>query len=101
MKFLMTFARFAADPRSVFDVWDEYEIDPCQLREWQNNRRGCVADRRTAEHRHQPFCETSVPSLQRPLAFTTDAAFGRAHGRRVQATQRRSCTGKHPIIRGS
>ncbi len=46
-----TFAQFATDPQSAFDVWDEYEIDPQQLSDWQNNRRGCVVDRRTAERR--------------------------------------------------
>jgi putative ABC transport system permease protein len=47
----MTFAQFGTDPDQVFEVWSEFEIDPDQLRDWQRNRQGCVADRRLAEKR--------------------------------------------------
>jgi putative ABC transport system permease protein len=35
----------------VFEVFDELKIDPKQLQAWQENRRGCVVDRRLAERR--------------------------------------------------
>ena len=44
----MPFAQFATDAQEVFDVWDEFTIDPDQLSDWQNNRQGCVADYRLA-----------------------------------------------------
>lgn len=47
----MTFAQFATDPKHAFEVWDEFTIDPEQLKAWQSNRRGCVIDRRLAERR--------------------------------------------------
>ena len=45
----MPFAQFATDASQAFSVWSEYTIDAEQLAAWQNNRRGCVADRRLAE----------------------------------------------------
>lgn len=45
------FAQFGTDPQHVFQVWDEFRIDPQQLKNWQANRRGCVVDRRLAEKR--------------------------------------------------
>lgn len=47
----MPFAQFATDPQHVFKVWDEYRIDPQQLKAWQENRQGCIVDRRLAEKR--------------------------------------------------
>jgi putative ABC transport system permease protein len=47
----MPFAQFATDAREVFNVWDEYTIDPDQLAAWRKNRQGCVVDRRFAEKR--------------------------------------------------
>lgn len=47
----MPFAQFATDPKAVFDVWDEYHIDPAELASWQSTRSGCVVDRRLAEKR--------------------------------------------------
>jgi putative ABC transport system permease protein len=46
------FAQFATDPKAAFDVWPEYRISPEELKAWQNNRRGCVIDRRIAEQRN-------------------------------------------------
>jgi putative ABC transport system permease protein len=43
------FAQFGTDPEHAFRVWNEFTIDPAQLKAWQENRRGCVADRRLAE----------------------------------------------------
>ncbi len=45
----MPFAQFATDAKQAFEVWDEFQIPPDQLAEWQNDRQGCVADRRLAE----------------------------------------------------
>ena len=47
----MPFAQFGCDPKSVFDVWDEFSINPQQLAEFQKTRNGCVVDRRLAEKR--------------------------------------------------
>jgi putative ABC transport system permease protein len=47
----MPFAQFGVDPQAVFDVWDEFSIDPQQLTEFQKTRNGCVVDRRLAEKR--------------------------------------------------
>ena len=47
----MPFAQFATDADAAFQVWDEYRIPPDQLSAWQNNRQGCVVDRRMAERR--------------------------------------------------
>jgi len=47
----MPFAQFGTDAKHAFNVWNEYTIDPDQLNAWQNNRQGCVADRRLAEKR--------------------------------------------------
>ena len=47
----MPFAQFATDPRAVFNVWDEYRIDPAELAAWRSARNGCVVDRRLAEKR--------------------------------------------------
>ncbi len=47
----MPFAQFGTDPEHVFDVWDELTIDPQQLATWQDERQGCVVDRRLAEKR--------------------------------------------------
>jgi putative ABC transport system permease protein len=43
------FAQFGTDSEHAFQVWDEFTIDPAQLKSWQENRRGCVVDRRLAE----------------------------------------------------
>lgn len=45
------FAQFGTDPKHVFAVWDEFKIDPVQLKNWQDNRQGCVVDRRLAQKR--------------------------------------------------
>jgi putative ABC transport system permease protein len=47
----MPFAQFGVDPKAVFNVWEEISIDPKQLEAWQNNRQGCVVDRRMAVKR--------------------------------------------------
>jgi putative ABC transport system permease protein len=47
----MPFAQFATDADHVFNVWDEFTIDPKQLEAWQKNRQGCVVDRKLAERR--------------------------------------------------
>ncbi len=45
----MPFAQFGTDPTCVFNVWNEYKIDPEQLKEFKTNRQGCVVDRKLAE----------------------------------------------------
>ncbi len=46
-----SFTQFGTDPQLVFKVWDEFRIDPEQLKNWQSNRQGCVVDRRLADKR--------------------------------------------------
>jgi putative ABC transport system permease protein len=48
----MPFAQFGTDPKSVFQVWNEYRIDPEQLAKWQATRNGCIVDRRLAAKRN-------------------------------------------------
>ena len=43
------FAQFATDADHAFNVWDEFKIDPAQLKAWQEDRQGCVVDRILAE----------------------------------------------------
>lgn len=45
----MAFAQFGVHPKTVFNVWTEYIIDPKALDEFQTDRTACVADRRLAE----------------------------------------------------
>ena len=45
------FAQFGTDAEHVFKVWDEFKIDPQELKAWQDNRQGCVVDRRLAAQR--------------------------------------------------
>jgi putative ABC transport system permease protein len=45
----MAFAQFGTDPDNVFKVWSEFKIDPDQLKAFQENRQGCVADRKLAD----------------------------------------------------
>ena len=64
----------APTPSSVFDVWDEFKIDPDELKAWQENRQGCVVDRRLAEQRgwkigeRIPLQGTFYPVQPRPGA---------------------------------
>lgn len=48
----MPFAQFATDPEQVFSVWPEYTIPADQLKAFQDDRQGCVIDRRIAERRN-------------------------------------------------
>ena len=55
----MPFAQFATDPAHAFSVWPEFSIAAEQLTAWQENRQGCVVDRRLAEKciaEASPFC---------------------------------------------
>lgn len=47
----MPFAQFATDADHAFNVWEEFSIDPDQLKAWCANRQGCVVDRELAEKR--------------------------------------------------
>lgn len=47
----MSFAQFGCNPATVFEVWDEFKIEPQQLEAWKSTRNGCVADRRLAAKR--------------------------------------------------
>ncbi len=51
MEEAMPFAQFATDADHAFNVWDEYKIDPEQLKAWQQDNQGCVVDRKLAEKR--------------------------------------------------
>jgi putative ABC transport system permease protein len=48
---IATFAQLATDAKELMNVWAEFEIDPEQLRTWQQTRTGCIIDRRNAERR--------------------------------------------------
>ncbi len=43
------FAQFGVEPKSVFDVFNEYEIAEDQLAAFKNDKQGCVADKGLAE----------------------------------------------------
>ncbi|OAI53918.1 hypothetical protein AYO47_04010 [Planctomyces sp. SCGC AG-212-M04] len=45
----MSFAQFATDAEHAFNVWDEFKIDPKQLKDWQDDNQACVADKALAE----------------------------------------------------
>jgi putative ABC transport system permease protein len=45
----MSFAQFATDAEHAFNVWDEFKIAPEELKAWQEDNQGCVADRTLAE----------------------------------------------------
>jgi len=47
----MPFAQFGTDPKNAFEVWNEWKIGPEQLSAWQDDRQGCIADRKLAEKR--------------------------------------------------
>jgi len=47
----VSFAQFATDPQHVLQVWEEFRVQPEVLRAWDENRRGCVSDRRLAARR--------------------------------------------------
>ncbi|AMV18952.1 ABC transporter permease [Planctomyces sp. SH-PL14] len=47
----MPFAQFATDANYVMKVWDEFKIAPEELKAWQEDRQGCVVDRKLAEKR--------------------------------------------------
>jgi putative ABC transport system permease protein len=47
----LSFAQFGTDPKTVFDVWGEYRIDPAELAAWQSTQQGCVVDRKLAQKR--------------------------------------------------
>lgn len=44
------FAQFGVDPKTVFNVYEEYEIPPEQLEAWQKDRTGCVVGAQLADH---------------------------------------------------
>ena len=43
------FAQFGVEPKSAFDVFNEYEIAEDQVTAFKNDKQGCVADKRLAE----------------------------------------------------
>ena len=48
---MATFAQLGTDAKELMNVWTEFTIDPAQLKAWQENRQGCIIDRRNAERR--------------------------------------------------
>jgi putative ABC transport system permease protein len=47
----MPFTQFGTDADHVFNVWEEFKIDPEQLKRWQTTQQGCVVDRELADKR--------------------------------------------------
>ena len=45
----MPFAQFSTDPKYAFEVFDDYQISSEELTAFQQDRQGCVADKRLAE----------------------------------------------------
>jgi putative ABC transport system permease protein len=45
------FAQFGVDPTSFFKIYDEFTIPDDQLKDWQDDRAGCVIGRKLAEER--------------------------------------------------
>ncbi len=43
-----SFAQLATDPKELLKVWFEFRLDPDQLQAWQDDRTGCIVDRRNA-----------------------------------------------------
>jgi putative ABC transport system permease protein len=46
---ILPFAQFGVDPDTVFTIMDEFTIPPAQLKEFQQNKNGCVIGRKLAE----------------------------------------------------
>jgi putative ABC transport system permease protein len=38
------FAQFGTDPMEALNVWPEFQVDPQQVKDWQNDRTGCLVD---------------------------------------------------------
>ena len=48
---VMPFAQFGVDPETIFEVMNEFEIAPDQLKAFREDRAGCVIGRKLAEDR--------------------------------------------------
>ena len=48
---VMPFAQFGVDPESFFAIFDEFTIDPAQLKAWREDKAGCVVGRKLADER--------------------------------------------------
>ncbi len=48
---VMPFAQFGVDPDSFFAIFDEFAIDPAQLKAWREDKAGCVVGRKLADER--------------------------------------------------
>ena len=48
---VMPFAQFAVDPTTFFAIYDEISIPADQIRDWREDKSGCVIGRKTAEER--------------------------------------------------
>ncbi len=48
---VMPFAQFAVDPSAFFTVYNEFVIPASQIKDWQEDRTGCVIGRKTAVER--------------------------------------------------
>ena len=60
----MPFAQFGTDAKTVFDVWDEFEISSEELQEWQRTKSGCVRARGHTGNRRlalEPFALEGAP----------------------------------------
>ena len=47
----MPFAQFGVDPAKFFEIYNEYTIPESQLKDWRDDRTGCVIGRKLAEER--------------------------------------------------
>jgi putative ABC transport system permease protein len=45
------FAQFAVDPATFFQVYEEYQLPESQLRDWQDDRTGCVVGSQIARNK--------------------------------------------------
>ena len=48
---VMPFAQFGVDPSSFFKIYDEYTMPAEQLRDWSEDKAGCVIGRKLADER--------------------------------------------------
>jgi putative ABC transport system permease protein len=48
---VMPFAQFGVDPDSFFGIFDEFTIPPDQLKDWKEDKAGCVIGRKLANER--------------------------------------------------
>jgi putative ABC transport system permease protein len=48
---VMPFAQFGVDPTSFFKIYDEFTMPADQIKDWQEDKTGCIIGRKTASER--------------------------------------------------